>query len=90
MKVVEFTYTNPDGDVSKRAVVESAKPSKFMSGIDISELDADTMLEFAAKFNAVETQIAELRQTLLNSFDLKHNFRLFDPERMTEVTAEFI
>lgn len=90
MKVIEFTYTKPNGDVSKRAVVEISKPSKFVTGIDISELDYDSMLEFAKKFNELETKFAEARAALQNEFDLKHNFRLFDPDRMTEVTAEFI
>lgn len=89
MKVLEFTYTKPTGDVSKRALVEVSKPSKFISGYDISEMDAETVLEFASEFNALEASFAEARLALQTKYDIKHNFRQFDPERMTETTHEF-
>lgn len=90
MKVVEFTYTKANGDVSTRAVVETTKPTKFMSGLDISEMSPDNMLEFAKEYNELETKFAEARLALQTKYDIKHNYRQFDPERMTDVTSEFI
>ena len=90
MKVLEFTYTKPNGEVTKRAVVETIKPNKYVCGFDISEMDSDTMVEFAKEYNALEAQFAEARLALQAQFDIKHNFRQFDPERMTEVTSDYI
>ena len=89
MKVLEFTYTKANGDTSKRTVVEVAKPSKFIAGFDISEVDPEVMLELAAEYNALETQFAEARLALQVKYDIKHNFRQFDPDRMTNTTHEF-
>ena len=41
MKIKEFTYTKPNGDVSQRTVVELVSPTEHVEGIDVSELDMD-------------------------------------------------
>ncbi len=89
MKIKEFTYTKPNGDVSKRTLVELVAPSDSHEGIDVSELDMDTYAEFIAEMSAVEKQIYEMRTELYAKFDLKHNYRKFLPSRMTDVVTDY-
>ena len=89
MKIKEFTYTKPNGDVSTRTLVELVSPTEHVEGIDISELDMDTYADFMVKLNALEQDIAQKRNQLYSDFDLSHNYRRFVPNRMTNVTTEF-
>ena len=89
MKIKEFTYTKPNGDVSQRTVVELVSPTEHIEGIDVSELDLDSYAEFTQKLNELEKEIYNKRIELYNEFDLTHNYRRFVPSRMTNVTTEF-
>jgi hypothetical protein len=89
MKIKEFTYTKPNGDVSQRTLVELVSPTEHVEGIDISELDMDTYAEFVKRLNELEQEISNRRIALYAEFDLTHNYRRFLPGRMTEVTTEY-
>lgn len=89
MKIKEFTYTKPNGEVSQRTLVELVSPTEHIEGIDVSDLDMDTYAEFTKKLNALETQIFEQRMALYAEYDLSYNYRRFVPSRMTNVTTEF-
>lgn len=89
MKIKEFTYTKPNGDVSQRTLVELVSPTEHIEGIDVSELDMDAYAEFTQKLNALERSISDQRTQLYAEFDLTHNYRRFVPSRMTNVTTEF-
>lgn len=90
MKLIEFDYTKPSGEVSKRVIIELAKPTKHISGYDISEMDADTMLQAGARLNEIQLRHAEEMAAFAKEFDIKNNYRMFDPERMTNITSEYI
>lgn len=89
MKIKEFTYTKPNGEVSQRTLVELVSPSEHIEGIDVSELDMDSYAEFMQKLNTLERSISDQRLALYAEFDLSHNYRRFVPNRMTNVTTEF-
>lgn len=89
MKIKEFTYTKPNGEVSQRTLVELVSPTEFCEGVDVSELDMDSYAEFMQRLNALETEISTKRNELYADFDLKHNYRRFVPQRMTNVTTEY-
>lgn len=90
MKIKEFTYTKPNGDVSQRTLVELVTPTDSIEGIDVSELDMDRYAEFISKLKALEDEIYNRRMELYADFDLGHNYRRFLPSRMTNVTTEFV
>ena len=90
MKIKEFTYTKPNGEVSQRTLVELVSPTEHIEGIDVSELDMDTYAEFVRELKALEDSLYEQRMELYARFDLSHNYRRFVPQRMTNVTTEFI
>lgn len=89
MKIKEFTYTKPNGDVSQRTLVELVSPTTHVEGIDVSELDMDSYAEFVKRLHDLESQVYSQRLQLYADFDLTHNYRRFVPERMTNVTTEF-
>jgi hypothetical protein len=90
MKVKEFTYTKPNGEVSQRTLVELVSPTEHIEGIDVSELDMDSYAQFIYELKALEDTLYDQRMALYTKFDLSHNYRRFVPARMTNVTTEFV
>ena len=90
MKLLEFTYTKQAGDVSKRAVIELVTPTKFVEGWDVTGLDNNEFANFTQAMGELRRrQHAETMQ-LLQDFDLKHNYRRFKPESMSDVQVEYV
>lgn len=89
MKIKEFTYTKPNGDVSQRTLIELVSPTTHIEGIDVSELHMDAYADFVQKLRDLESQVYNQRMQLYAEFDLSNNYRRFVPERMTNVTTEF-
>lgn len=90
MKIKEFTYTKPNGEVSQRTLVELVTPTEHIEGIDVSELDLDSYAEFVQKLKQLEDTVYNQRMALYADFDLSTNYRRFVPSRMTNVTTEFV
>jgi hypothetical protein len=90
MKLLEFTYTKQAGDVSKRAVIELVTPSNFIEGWDVTNLEAGEFAKFAETMGALRRRQHEETMQLLQEFDLKHNYRRFKPEGMTNVQVEYV
>ena len=90
MKLIQFTYTKTDGSQSDRAVIELQQPSKFMEGIDVTQLPDDSFADFVQEFRALKNAQHEATMALLAKHDLKHNYRRFTPENMEAVTTEHI
>lgn len=89
MKIKEFTYTKANGDRSRRTLIELVSPCDSYEGVDVSELSDDDFAEFVKQLNDLESMISEMRNNLYARFDLKHNYRRFSPQRMTDVTNEY-
>lgn len=90
MKVKEFTYTKPTGDVSRRTLIELVTPTEHIEGVDVSNLDMDSYAEFIKQLKTIEDELNARRMALYADFDLQHNYRRFIPSRMTNVSVEFI
>jgi hypothetical protein len=88
MKILEFKYTKDDGRVSQRTVVELSPPSKNHFGIDISELDIDLQLAFTKDMNFLKTRYDRQIADVMANYDIKHNFRNFDPSKMENLIVE--
>lgn len=90
MKLVEFTYTKDAGEVSKRAVIEIVTPSKFIEGWDITNLDEEDAAVFMQQMSELRRTQHEQTMNLISEFDLKHNYRRFKPENMSDVKVEYV
>ena len=90
MKLIEFTYTKTNGDVSERAVVVTQEPSKLLSGIDVSELPELEFATFIQDMRELKNRQHQEMMDLMEKHDLKHNFRQFSAEKMTNVQSEWV
>ena len=90
MKLLEFTYTKQAGDVSKRAIIELVTPTTFVEGWDITNLKESEFARFAETMGALRRRQHEETMQLLQEFDLKHNYRRFKPEGMSDVQVEYV
>lgn len=90
MKLLEFTYTKQAGDVSKRAVIELVTPTNFVEGWDVTSLNEGEFAKFTETMGALRRRQHEETMQLLQDFDLKHNYRRFKPEGMTDVQVEYV
>ena len=90
MKFLEFTYTKADGSISTRAVIELVTPTKFIEGIDVSQLPEADFAVLTAAMSEMKRVHHDETMELLESFDLKHNYRRFIPDNMTNVVTEYV
>ena len=90
MKLVEFKYTKTDGTSSARAVIEVIQPTEFFEGIDVSKMPEDQFAEFTREYRDLITQQYNDKMNVMQKYDLKHNYRRFIPEKMTDVTTDHI
>ena len=90
MKLVEFTYTKTGGDVRNRAVIVTQEPTKLLSGIDVSALPEADFALFTQEMSALKNRQHQEIMDLMEKHDLKHNFRQFTPEKMSNVQSEWV
>ena len=90
MKLIDFKYTKNTGETSNRTLAVTGEPNKFFEGIDISALSTDEFAEFVNESSVLLDQFKQKQMNLLADFDLKHNFRRFTPDNMTDVTTEYV
>ena len=83
MKIAKFTYQDLKGKVTEREVLVVSEPTNKVSGIDIGELAAAEQQEFAEAYQQLlNTFVAEV-SALKAAWDVKHNYRQFLADRMT-------
>jgi hypothetical protein len=90
MKFVEFTYTKADGSQSRRAIIELVTPTKHVEGIDVTSLSEDEFASFTQAMSALKTAQHNETMSLLDTYDLNHNYRKFIPEQMSDVTSDYV
>jgi len=85
MKTLTFKYTKADGSISYRTLLVMVSPNTMYEGLDISELEAlemaDVEVEMKKAYSRYLSDIADIKQ----EFDIKHNYRRFDPNKMSEI-----
>lgn len=90
MKLLEFTYTKADGSVSDRALIELVTPTQFVEGIDVTQMPEDEFALFATEMRELKNAQHEATMALLAKHDLKHNYRRFSPDKMSDLNTEYI
>lgn len=90
MKLVEFNYTKADGTSSTRAVIEVIQPTQHFEGIEISQMPEDQFAEFTLEYRDLLDEQYNAKIAVMHKYDLKHNYRRFIPEKMTDVTTNHI
>lgn len=90
MKLVEFTYTKPNGSVSQRALLELKSPQTNTEGLDVSELPPEDFAELSNRYQQLINEHEAKIVDLLQEYDLVKNYRAFVPSRMTDVTTTWL
>jgi hypothetical protein len=90
MKIMNFTYTKPDGKTSKRTFVSIRSPFTDYFGVDISELSEEDQAIFTAEMQSIEDAKTNAINELMIKFDVKNNYRKFLAERMSDISVEDI
>lgn len=90
MNILTFTYTKTDQSVSERVLVVSAEPNKMYKGTDISSLSQVDQAMYLDAVSSAKEVYLELIKHVNDKFDLNHNFRQFDPSKMTNIVREEI
>lgn len=90
MKLIDFNYKKQNGEVSTRCVAVTNEPNKFFEGIDIGHLSTDEFAEFVNEYSNILDAFKQSQLNLLQTFDLKHNFRRFTPDQMFDVETEYV
>lgn len=85
MKTLLFTYTKKDKSVSDRVLLAMGSPTNKYSGIDLTELDPVVANEFTKAAAELHTKYLKDLQDLQVSFDLKHNYRQFLEEGVSNL-----
>lgn len=89
-RLEEFTYTKANGDTSRRAVIVTSTPSNKVAGYDTTELDNDSFSDFLIEFNALLDRQKQEFAELIAKHDLKHNYRQFIPDNMSDITVSIV
>ncbi len=90
MKIMEFTYTKANGTESERAVMVTNQPTEHVEGIDLSELDTESQVDFVEAYNKLFDEFRQQQLNLMSQFDLEHNFRRFAAGQMTNIKVEYV
>ena len=90
MKIQSFNYTKLNGATNYRVVAVLHEPSKALAGLDIDELDEVHQGEFAAAMNELNLDHQTKIEQLKAKYDIRKSYRVFLPERMTDITVEWI
>lgn len=90
MQIDKFEYTDAKGKITNRTVAVLRRPSNLVEAIDVSELDADQVSEFAHAYNELLDDFKAQMLELQAEFDLKHNLRNFKPEKMANQETWYI
>ena len=91
MNIVTFEYVDAKGKRSTRSLLVLVEPTTLISGIDITELtsEEDVALLNAALELAREKYNKEIGE-IAARYDLKHKYRAFKPENMSNIKTELI
>lgn len=90
MQIQTFKYTKANGDVSQRIIMVISKPSKHVSGIDLTEIGSEAADEYASIYGTLLDNFNAEVSKLNASFDTNNRFRQFDPAQMTEVESVWV
>jgi hypothetical protein len=90
MKLQSFVYKDLKGKVSNRQVLVVQEPSDKVMGIDVTEADDETVVNFALAYEALRSSFLAEVSALQRSYDLQHRYRTFFLSSMDEVVLEEI
>lgn len=90
MKLKEFVYEDLKGKITNRKVLVIQEPTSKLSGIDVTEQDDETIVNFALAYETARQAFLAEVAALEAQYDLRHRFRQFFETKMDGVVTEEI
>lgn len=90
MKTLSFKYTKADGTSTHRVLAVMVSPNTMYEGIDMTSLEPLDMAMFEKDMDAAYTEYLNKVTQIKDEYDLNHNYRRFDPSKMTDVEVEVV
>lgn len=90
MKLKEFVYEDLKGKITNRKVLVIQEPTSKLSGIDVTEQDDETIVNFALAYETARQAFLAQVAALESQYDLRHRFRQFFETKMDGVVTEDI
>ena len=90
MNIITFDYTKKDESVSKRILAIMVSPNTMYEGVDITELETPEQALFLDEMNTAYAIYLQAVTEIKAEFDVVHNYRRFDPLKMTNVVREVV
>lgn len=90
MKLKEFVYEDLKGKITNRKVLVIQEPTSKLSGIDVTEQDDETIVNFALAYETARQAFLAEVAALESQYDLRHRFRQFFETKMDGVVTEEI
>lgn len=90
INVAMFTYAKDNGVRSERTVAVFHQPTKFLAGVDISELDEEAQGSYLAELSDLRQQHELALAALSLKHDLRSRYRQFAEEKITNLKTEHI
>lgn len=88
MQILTFNYTKSDGETSRRTLLTFVKPTNLYGGIDMSELEIEDQVYYVTEVEKAKAEYEAKLAILANDYDLKHRYRQFKPDNMTNINIE--
>lgn len=88
MKLKTFVYEDLKGKITNRTVLVVQEPTTKLTGIDVTEQDDETIINFALAYEAARQAFLAEVSALETQYDLKHRFRQFFETKMDSVVTE--
>lgn len=89
MPIISFDYLKKGAEATQpKVMIPITVPSNKYFGIDITELDPEDQGEISAKLESMQAKFKEEVENLMIDYDLKHCYRYFFEEKMSNVIEE--
>lgn len=88
MRFLTFDYTDTHGNPSSRKAIELSPPQKHHFCIDVGELEDQESVFLQLDLEQAEKEAKEKRDAILAKYDVKKNYRYFNPNNMTNIVEE--
>jgi hypothetical protein len=89
MSAISFEYVKQGATEPKpKLMVPLVQPTNKYFGIDITELDPEDQGTFMAEIDKVLDLYKKNVDDLMEKYDIKHNYRYYFPDKMTNVIIE--
>lgn len=90
MNIKTFKYTKANGAVSTRVVSILVSPNIMFEGIDITPLEPVEQAMYAVKMDEAYKVFLEAAALINDEFEMRNQYRRFDPAKMSGVVNEEI